>query len=448
MRVLLLSTYELGHQPLNLASPAGALTAAGHEVRCLDLSLDGWRPDDVDWAEAAAFSVPMHTAMRLAVAAARELRDRRPALPVCFYGLYATVSRELTRAVADHAIAGEYEPGIVAWVDGLRGVREPSDGTVVDVRTSARTTLPVRGGLAGLDQYVHLTVGDDHRAAGYVEASRGCAHRCRHCPIPVVYDGRTRVVSVDDVVADVTALVAAGARHVTFGDPDFLNAPAHALRVAAAVHDRFPDLTFDCTVKVEHILRHRRVWPQLAAAGCLFAVTAVETVDDAVLARLDKGHTAAEAGEAVAVLRAHGIEPRPSFVPFTPWTTLDGLVDLLDWVAAHDLVGNVEPIQYTIRLLVPDGSLLLDDLDLRARLDHYDAERLTWTWRSEDPAVDDLQQRLAALVEADTAADRPAGATYLAVARAVRDAAGRAGEPLVPAGSIEGRPRLTEPWFC
>src|SRR6266513_772810 len=89
MRVLLVSTYELGHQPLHVASPAAALRAAGHDVRALDLSVLAYAAALVDWAERVAFSVPMHTAMRLAVAAAERMTAQRPELPICFYGLYA-----------------------------------------------------------------------------------------------------------------------------------------------------------------------------------------------------------------------------------------------------------------------------------------------------------------------------------------------------------------------
>src|ERR1039458_147859 len=119
MRVLLISTYELGHQPLQLARPATALLAAGHEVRCIDVAVDSLDMVDVDWADRVAFSVPMHTAMRLALQVAETIGARRPELPRCFYGLYAQVSRSLTvRSAADAVIAGEYESGLVAWAGG------------------------------------------------------------------------------------------------------------------------------------------------------------------------------------------------------------------------------------------------------------------------------------------------------------------------------------------
>jgi hypothetical protein len=269
----------------------------------------------------------------------------------------------------------------------------------------------------------------------------------------VVYDGRIRIVPEDLVVADIARLVEDGAKHITFGDPDFLNGPQHSRRVVAAMHDRWPELTFDCTVKVEHILRHDEIWADFAEAGCLFVVSAFETVHEETLLRLDKGHTAAEAAMAVQLLRSHGIEIRPSFLPFTPWTTTDEVADIVDFVAALDLVPNVDPVQYTIRLLVPQGSLLEPLLAREGRLGPYDAERLTWTWTSEDPSVDELQTRLTALVEGAQTAGEPVPRIFDRVRQAVWTAAGRESAGFCPPlrnsdAPVERRPRLTEPWFC
>ncbi len=260
-------------------------------------------------------------------------------------------------------------------------------------------------------------------------------------------------------MADVAQLVDLGARHITFGDPDFLNGPHHAVRVVAAVHHAFPDLSFDVTVKVEHILRHGDVWPALARAGCLFVVSAFEAASDEVLRRLYKGHTVADEIEAVAVLRGVGIEPRPSLMPFTPWTRAHDITALLDLVGHCDLVGNVDPVHYSIRLLVPPGSLLIGSGALDGALGPYDAGGLGWTWKSPDPRLDALQKEFAAIAVAAGADDWPAGRAYAAVRAAA--AAAFAGEgPLVAAGAPaadgrlrsplapDDRPRLTEAWFC
>jgi hypothetical protein len=266
-----------------------------------------------------------------------------------------------------------------------------------------------------------------------------------------VYDGRIRIVQAETVLEDVERLVGMGARHVTFGDPDFLNGWRHSLEIVRAVHERFPELTFDCTTKVEHVLERAGVWKEMAASGCLFIVCALESVNDETLVRLDKGHTTAEAVLAIKLLREHGIEIRPSFMPFTPWTTPRDVLEIIDFVAAHDLVANVDPVQLTIRLLVPEGSLLLKRQDLREHLGPYEPERLSYPWRSVDPAADELQGRLNALVQQSAAAQEPAGLTFARIRAAVREATG---EPAVPEpepillGSSEDRPRLTEPWFC
>lgn len=430
MRVLLVSTYELGHQPLHVASPAGELRRLGHDVVCLDLAVQEWDPSVLDGVGAVAVSVPMHTATRLALDVAAAVDGR---VPTCAYGLYAPAAA----AGFDRAIAGEYEPALVAWVSSIEQGQSTGERLTTHLQ-HGRFGLPARDLLPPLERYAHLAVGGEERVVGAVETSHGCASECRHCPVPAVYGGRLRIVQEQVVLADIDQLVAMGAQHITFSDPDFLNGHAHSLRVVRAMHERHPHLTFDITTKIELILRHRAVFAELGALGCLFATTALECVDDTVLALLDKGHTAADAAVAVGILRAAGIEPRPSLLPFTPWTTLASLVELVQFVVDHDLAANVEPVHWTIRLLVPPGSLLLDV----AHFEPYDPGILAHPWSS---PLDGLQARLAALVEASV--DRPAADVFRLVAAEIRLAAGL--DPDVgPLEQGEGRPRLSEAWFC
>jgi radical SAM superfamily enzyme YgiQ (UPF0313 family) len=350
-------------------------------------------------------------------------------------------------------IAGEYEPALTAWVDELSVDDAPAPTAqrpIIHLQRGA-FELPARELLPGLEQYARLAIGGEERLVGYVEASHGCVHRCRHCPVPTIYDGRIRVVGAETVLCDIERLAGMGARHITFGDPDFLNGSRHSLAIVHALHERRPELTFDCTTKVEHVLEHAGIWEEMAACGCLFVICALESVNDEILVRLDKGHTTAEAVLALELLRKHGIETRPSFMPFTPWTTPRDVLDIVDFVAAHDLVANVDPVQYTIRLLVPEGSLLLERDDLREHLGPYEPERLSYRWRSADPAADRLQGRLSAVVQQSAAAQEAPGLTFARIRAAARQATGEPNvtEPeAIPMGSTEGRPRLTEPWFC
>src|SRR5687768_8506081 len=369
--VLLIACYEMGHQPLAVASPAAFLQQAGYLPATMDLSVEPFDPEKVARARLVAISVPMHTALRLGVRVAARVRTVNPGAHICLYGLYATLNADyLLSHGVDSVVGAEAEPHLVALADRLSGAgAAPSPPTA-----RMPFVTPSRAALPSLKTYAQLEHDGRRQLVAYVESSRGCKHLCRHCPIPPVYGGRFVVVPREVVLADVRQQVAAGATHVSFGDPDFLNGPGHALAIARALHDEFPAVTFDFTAKVEHLLRQRARLPELAALGCLFIVTAAESLDDEVLRHLDKGHTRADIEQALALTRAAGIALRPTWVAFTPWTTLHGYRAWLDFIAAHGLVDAVDPVQYSVRLLVPPGSLLIDHPAMQPPLGELVAE--------------------------------------------------------------------------
>lgn len=429
--VLLLSTYELGHQPLHLASPLAFFAAAGVAARALDLSVAPLDEEAVRAASFVAVAVPMHTALRLGAEVGARVKALHPRAHLCYYGLYAPLNRDyLVAHGADSIVGGEYEAALVELARG---------GATPDVALDRlRFVAPARASLPALERYARLETADGARLAGYVEASRGCLHHCRHCPIPPVYHGRFFVVPVEVVVADVSAQVAAGARHVTLGDPDFLNGPKHALAVARAIHAAHPEVTFDVTVKVEHILKHRELFAELGALGCAFVVSAVESLSDRVLAILDKGHTRADVDAALAILDDAGVPLRPTFVAFTPWTTRDEYLALIDWIESRGMIDHVDPVQLALRLLVPPGSLLLDHPEMKPHLGALEPAKLTYAWTHPDPAMDRLQRDVFAAVEK--------GATFADV-RAL--AAAPPPQPPAAGKRVRGRPpRLSESWFC
>jgi radical SAM superfamily enzyme YgiQ (UPF0313 family) len=456
--ILLVACYELGHQPLAVAWPAAFLERAGYAPDVMDLSVEPFDAEKVRRARMVAVSVPMHTALRLGVATKERIREVNPACHVCFYGLYATLNADhLLAHGVDSVIGGEVEGPLVDLVARLTtGDAQPIAGVgragAPAPAHLARLTFPVpsRSGLPSLEKYAHLERDGRLELTGSVEASRGCRHTCRHCPIPPLYGGRFFVVPVDVVLADVRQLVAAGASHVSFGDPDFLNGPRHALAVARALHAAFPALTFDFTAKVEHLLRQRRHLPELARLGCIFIVTAVESLSDTVLRHLDKGHTRADVTAALHAVREAGIAPRPTWVPFTPWTTLADYREILDLVEGEDLVDAIDPVQYSIRLLVPPGSLLLDGPALRPHLRERVADAFHHRWVHPDPRMDGLQEEIAALVaEAADGTEDPAVTFARVRARADAAASAPARPPLAaPARDRRRPPRLTEPWVC
>ena len=449
--ILLVACYELGHQPLAVAWPGAFLERAGYEPDVMDVSVEPFDAERVKRAKLVAISVPMHTALRLGVAVARRVRSLNPTCHVAFYGLYATLNAShLLEGIADSVMSGEIETSLVDLVHSLE-----RSGHVVTaaepLRVLAKLDFPVpsRASLPSLKKYAHLERNGGLELVGYVEASRGCKHLCRHCPIPPVYGGRFFVVPIEVLLADVRQQADAGATHITFGDPDFLNGPGHALAVARALHAEFPALTFDFTAKVEHLLRHRDRLAELARMGCAFIVSAAESLSDAVLSNLHKGHTRADIETAVRLTAEAGITLRPTWVAFTPWTTLDDYRELLDFVAERGLVDAVDPVQYSIRLLVPPGSLLLESAAMRPFLGELVEEQFYYRWTHPDPRMETLHAEVASLV-AD-AADRreDAALTFQRVGELADRTAGLTPRPISPLDSKRRRPpRLTEPWFC
>jgi hypothetical protein len=263
-----------------------------------------------------------------------------------------------------------------------------------------------------------------------------------------VYDGHFRVVPHEIVLADVRAQVSQGAEHITFGDPDFLNAPTHALRIVQRLHAEFPSLTYDATIKVEHLLEHRDLLPTLARTGCLFVTSAVESLDDCVLARFDKGHTRADVVEAVRLCRAAGLSLAPTFVAFTPWTTHRTYRELLDGVEALDLVENVPPVQWGLRLLITRGSRLLELDDIESCTGAFDVGSLTYPWTHEDPSVDVLQAKVAALVGTPARSRAELFAHVRQVAAEFDPDSPRTAPRSSPVRARATVPYLDEPWYC
>ena len=307
--------------------------------------------------------------------------------------------------------------------------------------------MPDRTGLPPLDRYAALQLGDGRRrVVGHTEASRGCRHLCRHCPVVPVYQGQFRIVRPEVVLEDIDRQVTRGAEHITFGDPDFFNGPTHAMRIVDQLHRRHPAVTYDVTIKVEHLLRHRAYLPRLRETGCVFVTSAVESLDDRVLALLEKGHTRGDFLEAVTLCRAASVALVPTFVAFHPWVTLADYCELLDTLAALDLVEHVAPIQLAIRLLIPAGSRLLDVAEVKRYVGAFDPVTLTYRWTHPDPRVDALQHEVSAIIGRRLTSDRREAFEAIdALAHARADLPRRAAPP---ARSSLPVPYVDEPWYC
>jgi radical SAM superfamily enzyme YgiQ (UPF0313 family) len=439
-----------------VALPLGFFQRAGFTPDALDIAVERLDSGKIERADLVAISVPMHTALRLGARVAERVRQINPAAHICFYGLYAVLNADyLLRELADFCVGGECEEPLIALAEALErgGPDSPLDGVIqrgVSPRphlARLRFPLPVRSTLPPVDQYAKLEQDGARRVAGYVEASRGCLHLCTHCPIPPVYSGRFFVVPEKVVLEDIRQQVAAGVTHITFGDPDFLNGPGHALKVVRAMHSAFPHLTFDFTAKVQHILERRDLFSELGASGCVFMISAVESLSETVLNILEKHHTRSDVAEALGIVRDAGIAFRPTWVPFTPWTTRDDYCEILAFVEEHGLIDHIDPVQYSIRLLVPPGSYLMDHPAMLPHRGTLDQAAFSYRWAHPDPEMDRLQKEVAALVERSTQAEEDTALTFYRI-KALAERRPSADLSCSLPRDRRRAPRLSEPWFC
>ena len=502
--ILLISCYELGHQPFHLAELLTMLRQAGYAAVPIDTAVETLTDDTIRGASFVAISVPMHTALRLGHQIALRVRSLNSSAHICFYGHYALLNAEyLLQKTADSVIGGEYEGPLIRLITALestpRALPAPQAGhhpirgmgilsggqdttrvptplnptptptemadtdspTLQGVRTRSfnsgpwiersRFLVPEREQLPHLERYARLESGGQLRLAGYTETTRGCKHMCLHCPITPIYQGRFFAIPAEIVLADIRAQVADGAGHITFGDPDFFNGPTHAMRITRSLHRAFPDVTFDATIKIEHLLKQRHLLPELRDLGCAFIVSAVESINDTVLQHFDKGHTSADVAEVFDLLERVGIVLRPSLLPFSPWETLESYLALLNFFEERHLVEHIDPVHFSIRLLIPPGSALLASPDSQRWLGELDAAAYTYCWRHPDPRMDKLQCNVATLVEQAEQAHADPIETFFAIKAMALVVAG---EDLCISQAVQGYgngkvlPHLTESWFC
>ena len=457
--ILLVSCYELGHQPFHLASLSAMLQQAGYAPAAVDTAVDTLTEEAISRARLVAISVPMHTALRLGQRIALRVRSINPSAHICFYGLYAFLNADyLLHDTIDSAIGGEYES---PFLDLVAALEKGKTGIIPGVTTHQfnsdpwikRTPyiVPTRQQLPSPERYAHLETNGTMRLAGYTETTRGCKHTCLHCPITPVYNGRFFAIPTEIVLADIRAQLEQGVRHITFGDPDFLNGPKHAMRITRALHDEFPGVTFDATIKIEHLLKHQHLLPELKSLGCAFIVSAVESLNDNVLRNLNKGHTAVDVAEAFDLMEQVGIPLRPSLMPFSPWETLESYITLLNFFEERRLIEQIDPVHFSIRLLIPPGSALLASPDSKLWLRELDAAAFTYKWQHPDPRLDALHQKVASLTEEAELAKSNTIETFFHIKALTLSIIGKdlhIPEAVEHYGTPRVLPHLTESWFC
>ena len=280
MRALLISTYDLGRQPFGLASPAAWLRARrlGRRVRRRREG-EACRRDALDGADLIAFHLPMHTATRLAAPVIAQCAGVNPVgAPVRVRPVRAAQRRLAAVARCRRRVRRGVRRGSRAHRDvtdcGARGrVAASCVSTAASPARSAVTrSAPAHSfprarshRAAAAAKYATLQMpdgepaarrlhGSEPRVPASVPALSGRADLQR--PVP----RRAAATSCWPTSPRRSPPAPSTSRSAI---PDFFNGPTHAMRIVEALHAAHPAVTYDVTIKVEHLLQHRDLLPRL-----------------------------------------------------------------------------------------------------------------------------------------------------------------------------------------
>ena len=454
MRVLLLSTYDLGHQPFALASLAAFLSSKGAEVVCNDLAAEPLREAELGSTPFVAIHLAMHTATRLALELLPRLKHLNPNIHICFFGLYAPMTGEILKAEKNMTfVGGEFEAGVADIYSQLnKSGSLIGQDRVINILQKNKYHVPNRDSLPDLEHYAYLKEPDGFKKiSGYTEASRGCKHLCRHCPVVPIYGGRFFIVPEEIVMTDIRRLVKAGAEHITFGDPDFFNGPKHGMNIIKKLNKEFPDLGYDVIIKVEHLLKHQNLLSNLVSTGCRFVTTAVESINDDILFKLKKGHTLEDFRQVVKITKTLGLPLSPTFIPFTPWSTPSNYLELLKTIVDLGLVDNVASVQLSIRLLIPLASNLLELDEIKESTRNFNDKALSYNWHYNDPNMDTLENNIRLIVEEGESQKKTRREIFLRLweaARKFKKSSDNYPDKINFSHKDSNIPTMSESWYC
>ena len=374
MKILLTSFYDLGKQPKIIAEIVDRYNSSEIDFDFFDFSVED-QNIDLENYDVLGIYAPMHTATILSI---EYIKDKKLPNKMFTFGLYGSVLEDFNSSI-------RYIKDIES--DELALFLEIND----DHQFSLKNNIPNRQIFPDISNYAHLVDGSNNLIAGSVETTYGCKHSCTHCPVPISFNGSFKTYSLEKIVSDVENQVKQGAKHISFNDPDFFNGPMHALKILEALNKKFPGITYDSTIKVEHIIKYKKYFKELASLNMVFVISAFETTNDKVLSILEKNHTRSDLNNSIEISQEFGIDIRPTWMPFSPWTELKDLSNIVELIEGYQLRETVDPIQLTIKLLIPKHSLIIQRPEIKKYLGNYEKESLSFQWKYENIDAEKLQ---------------------------------------------------------
>ncbi|MBO2537224.1 arsinothricin biosynthesis radical SAM protein ArsL [Rummeliibacillus suwonensis] len=404
MNILLISNFEGGFQPNTVATAATPLIKAGFNVSILDTYVEGIVEEKFINQDLVAIAVPLFDAVSAGVEISKRVYQINPRAHITFFGQHATINaNRLAGKYSDSCICGEWEqpltllakhisgehqeelPGVLFAENALKGE------TIPPYMSRNHLDLPSRHLLPPLYKYPQKQINkilQSEAVVGSTEIARGCHHKCLYCSVFAAYGGKVILVPEDIVLEDVRSLVKGGMTHLTFIDADFFNAKYHGIKILRKLHQEFPQLTYDFTTRIDHILENKDTLQEMKKLGVKFITSALEFPSEEVLDAVAKDTSVADIEEAITYLREIGIQLNPTFIMFNPWSKLEDLTTFRTFVEDNELGKIIDPIQYETRLYLYKGSPLLSKESIKAlELKEYE---FYYDWKHPDSRLDEL----------------------------------------------------------
>jgi radical SAM superfamily enzyme YgiQ (UPF0313 family) len=399
---LLLSFYEGGFQPLTIAAAAPYLREAGFKVVLVDQFIEGLTDDQLEEADYICCSLPLYQSLEAGRTFFPKLRET--GLPIILFGQHATLASDvlLENGIGDWVIRGDGEVPLANLLLRLEQNGTSSSGYPEGVCRSGERCRPYvhrgptfhapdRSSLPPLSRYryglAERFLGGP-QIVGNVEASRGCHHACLYCSVFGAYEKKVALIPKEIVLQDIRNCVEQGASHICFTDAEFLNSPVHGLKVVKELHQEFPDLTWDYTARADHLLDCADAVREMVPLGARFVTSAFEFPSERVLNLIDKELGIDDCLRAVELCEQIGLGLNPTFLTFNPWSSLEQIYGLSDFLDKTGLARHVDPLQLETRLYLPKGSPLvgspaMQGISLVEHEFHYE-------WTHPDSRVDQI----------------------------------------------------------
>ena len=195
-----------------------------------------------------------------------------PSVPICAYGLYAPLNEDQLRGRRGAPSCSDPRRRRTSWRWRARSQRRRAAAAGAPPTALPRLDVPgarPRGPAGARPLRAGCEWPDGRQAVvGATEATRGCKHRCRHCPIVPVYDGRFRVVPVGGRAGRHPR---AGGRRAPSTSRSAIPTSSTARRTRGASSRRCTPSgrrsPTTSTIKVEHLRAHDALLPLLRDTG-------------------------------------------------------------------------------------------------------------------------------------------------------------------------------------